>query len=118
MKMRKISIDRAMKNVQKSMRRSLRDLPFGARRRSTPVLSYVLGAIGIAVVGGIAAVMAFSPRTRFRALDLAKDTVGKVEGKIGHTAIGEKLGMHRPSISNGLSSAREQTSPDYPSTGI
>jgi hypothetical protein len=105
----KKSINKVIKNLSRSMP----ELPWGARR-STPILSYVLGGIGVAIVGGIAAVMAFSPRTRYRALDIAKDTYGKVEGKISHSPIGDKLGLHgKQPLSNGLASER-----GYSSTGL
>lgn len=60
-------------------------IPFIMRsRRRTPIGSYILGGLGLAVVGGLAAVMMLSPRTRNRALVAAKDTMGKVEEKVGH----------------------------------
>jgi len=53
-------------------------------RQRTSVTAYVLGGIGFAVAGGIAALMFFSPRTRYKALNAAKDTYGKVNDKISH----------------------------------
>ena len=53
-------------------------------RRRTPVAAYVLGGIGVAIAGGMAALMLFSPRTRTRALTAAKDTYGKLSNKVGH----------------------------------
>lgn len=59
-------------------------IPFITKRRNSNVLSYVLGGVGVAIVGGLAAVMFMSPRTRYRALDVAKQTYGKVNDKIDH----------------------------------
>jgi hypothetical protein len=66
-------------------------------RRRTPIASYILGGVGIALLGGLAAVMFFSPRTRSRALVAAKDTYGKVNEKISHRRINDAAPM-----SNGL----------------
>jgi hypothetical protein len=59
-------------------------IPFINPKKSSSVLSYVLGGIGLSIVGGIAALMYFSPRTRYRAMDVAKDAYGKVNETIGH----------------------------------
>ena len=61
--------------------------------KKTSVLPFVLGAIGVAVAGGIAAVMVFSPRTRYRALDIAKDGYGKVKGQLDELGVSETLGL-------------------------
>lgn len=70
----------------------LRALPYVSRRRSTRFTPYVISAIGAAIVGGIAAVMFFSPRTRDRVLGAAKDTYGKV----ARSDVGQRLGIHQP----------------------
>jgi hypothetical protein len=57
-------------------------LPLVMRRRRTPIAAYVLGGIGIAIVGSVAAVMLLSPRTRGRALGAAKDTYGRVNERV------------------------------------
>lgn len=59
-------------------------IPFITPKKSSSVLSYVLGGIGLSLVGGVAALMYFSPRTRYRALDVAKDAYGKVNDQIAH----------------------------------
>jgi hypothetical protein len=73
-----------MKDTNKLIKNVLRALPaipyFAPKKTSS--LPFVLGAIGVAVIGGVAAVMAFSPRTRYRALDVAKDGYGKVRGQL------------------------------------
>ena len=77
-------------------------IPFLARRRSSSiVLPFVLGGIGVALAGGIAAVVYFSPRTRYRALDIAKNTYGKVESQITHLK-NRGSESHQP-LANGLS---------------
>jgi hypothetical protein len=92
-----------MKDTKKLINNALRMLPlipFIRMRRRSSVVPIVLGAIGAAVVGGIAAVMVFSPRTRYRALDIAKDKYGKVRGQIDHLGWAAKqatLGERRES---------------------
>jgi hypothetical protein len=59
-------------------------IPYLTRSRArTSVAAYVLGGLSLALAGGIIAVMYFSPRTRTRALGVAKETYGKVNEKIG-----------------------------------
>ena len=84
-----------MKDTTKLLNNVLRALPaipFIAPKK-TSVVPFVLGAIGVAAIGGIAAVMVFSPRTRYRALDIAKDGYGKVRGQMDQFGISEKLGL-------------------------
>ena len=74
-------------NGKKLIRKALRnmpDLPFRIRiaRRRPVLLPFVLGAIGVAVFSAIAAVMIFSPRTRYRALGVAKGAYGRVQGRV------------------------------------
>ena len=83
-----------MKDTNKLFKNVLRAIPYLAPKK-TSVLPFVLGAIGVALAGGIAAVMVFSPRTRYRALDIAKDGIGKVRGQLGELGISEKLGTQR-----------------------
>ena len=67
----------------KNVLRALPAMPFMARKKTSSVLPFVLGAIGVAIVSGIAAVMALSPRTRHLALDAAKGRYEKVRTQIG-----------------------------------
>ncbi len=76
----------------KNVLRALPALPYFAPKK-TSIFPFVLGAIGVAVAGGIAAVMVFSPRTRYRALDIAKDGYGKVKGQMDQLGFSEKLGL-------------------------
>ena len=80
-----------MKDTNKLFKNVLRAIPLFAPKK-TSILPFVLGAIGVALAGGIAAVMVFSPRTRYRALDIAKDGIGKVRGQMDQLGISEKLG--------------------------
>jgi hypothetical protein len=66
-------------------------IPFIKPKKSVGVLTYVLGGIGLSLVGGIAALMYFSPRTRYRAMDAAKDAYGKMNAKLGHLKGGERV---------------------------
>jgi flagellar biosynthesis/type III secretory pathway M-ring protein FliF/YscJ len=84
--------NKLLKNVLRALPAITATLPFFAPKK-TSVVPFVLGAIGVAAVGGIAAVMIFSPRTRYRALDIAKDGYGKVLGQMDQLGISEKLGL-------------------------
>ena len=100
-----------MKDTNKLLKNVLRALPaipyFAPKK--TSVVPFVLGAIGVAAIGGIAAVMIFSPRTRYRALDIAKDGYGKVLGQMNQLGISEKLG---------ISAGERGTTPDGYSNGL
>ena len=100
-----------MKDTTKLLNNVLRALPaipFIAPKK-TSVVPFVLGAIGVAAIGGIAAVMIFSPRTRYRALDIAKDGYGKVRGQMDQLGISDKLG---------LTSGERNTTPGGYSNGL
>ena len=77
------SIKDSRKLIQKALR-NMPELPFEIPflTRRTSVMPYVIGAIGVGLAGAVAAVMIFSPRTRYRALGIAKDTYGKVQGQL------------------------------------
>ena len=105
----------SIKDSKKLIRKALRNMPklpfevpFLARR--TSVMPYVLGGIGVALMGAIAAVMIFSPRTRYRALGAAKDAYGKVQGKLDD--MGVHIGMNNAG-KNGMS-----TPEPYATSGI
>ncbi|HVH40977.1 MAG TPA: hypothetical protein VM925_01500 [Labilithrix sp.] len=71
--------------VLKSVVAALPAIPYIMKsRQRTSITAYVLGGVGFAIAGGLAALMFFSPRTRTRALSVAKDTYGKVNDKISH----------------------------------
>lgn len=94
---------------------AMQALPFiVTRRQRMSVAAYVLGGIGFAVVGGIAALMLISPRTRHRALESAKGTYGKVNEKLNRLRPMRSGGAQTDEIplSNGLSGQ----GPDYPTT--
>lgn len=81
--------------IKKMFNATLDSLPsVGLRRRNPPIMSWVLGAVGLAFVGGVAVAMIASPRLRTRALRVAKDTYGKVSS--GET------------FANGLAQGHEQ----------
>ena len=92
----KKNINRVLKGVVAAMPA----IPYIMKsRQRTSVTAYVLGGIGFAVAGGVAALMFFSPRTRNKALNVAKDTYGKVNDKISHLKSTNKDGAP---MSNGL----------------
>jgi hypothetical protein len=100
-----------MKDTNKLIKNILRALPAIPRIRAKrpSVVPYILGAVGLAIVGGITAVMILSPRTRSRTLGIAKDSYGKVRGQLGQLGIGERLG---------LSHGDRGTMPDAYSNGL
>lgn len=115
--------NKVIKNVTTAMPKMLPEflgaisIPFFARKKKTSVLPYVLGACGVAIAGGIAAIMIMSPRTRTRALDAAKDGVSKVKGQIDDLGIAEKIGLngHVKQHANGLS---PESTRSYSTTGL
>lgn len=104
----------------KNVLRALPAIPFIAPKK-TSIAPFVIGVIGAAVVGGIAAVMVFSPRTRYRALDVAKEGYDRVRGQLDQLGVSEKLGISRERstmpepYSNGLVGESGAT---YSSSGI
>ena len=118
-----------MKDTNKLIKNVLRalpaiTLPFLAPKKTSSFVPFFLGAVGVAVAGGIAAVMVFSPRTRYRALDIAKDGYGKVKGQLDQYGLSEKLGMAKASgdrnttpqaYSNGLT---ESTGSSYTNPAV
>lgn len=114
--------NKVIKNVTTAMPKMLPEflgaisIPFFAKKKKTSVLPYVLGAFGVAIAGGIAAVMIMSPRTRTRALDVAKDGVSKVKGQIDDLGIAEKIGLNgHVKHANGLS---PESTRSYSTTGL
>ena len=85
-----------IKDTTKLMNNVLRALPVIPMlwpRKKASVAPYVLGALGVAIAGGIAAVMFLSPRTRTRTLSIAKEGFGKVRGQLEELGIAERLGL-------------------------
>ncbi len=97
-----MNIDKVLKNVLGSIAVSS-EYPF-VSRKSAAVFPLVLGAVGVAVLGGIAAVMIFSPRTRTRALDMGKGVASKIQGQIGQSGLGIGKTADRVTQPNGLAS--------------
>jgi hypothetical protein len=89
--------------------RALPAIPLLAPKRKSSVASYIASAVGVAIVGGIAAVMYLSPRTRTRTLGIAKDSFGKVKGQLDQLGISDRLG---------LSHGERSTTPDAYSNGL
>jgi hypothetical protein len=69
------TLDKVIQNVFGSLSVSP-SFPYLARR--SPLMPIVLGALGVAVIGGLAAVIILSPRTRTRAIEAAKGTAAKI----------------------------------------
>jgi hypothetical protein len=109
MKVSNLNINQIMKGLISA----LPMLPLVMKRRTTPVSTYVLGGLGIALVGGVAAVMLMSPRTRTRALSAAKDTYGKVNDKVHNLR-----GHGESPMSNGLVDRGEYTTGSSGLSGI
>lgn len=79
-------------------------------RRSSIVLSSVLGVVGTLAIGGVATLLLLRPRVRMRALEVAKDTYGRVRDRLEEMGVTEKLGMHHGTDANGIVS---ETTSDY-----
>ncbi len=110
---RPAAMNSSLKDSKKLIKKALRnmpelpfEIPFLTRR--TSVMPYVIGGIGVALMGAIAAVMIFSPRTRYRALGVAKDTYGKVQGKLD--SMGVHIGGMNHVGQNGISTSTESYS--------
>ena len=73
---------RSLSKVLKTVIAAAPAIPYIYPRRRSNFGAYIVGGIGFALAGGLAALMFFSPRTRTRALTAAKDTYGKVNGKV------------------------------------
>ena len=93
------------------------EFPF-LSRKSSSALPIVLGAIGVAVVSGLAAVMIFSPRTRTRALDVAKGTASRIQSQIGHVGIGQGGKQDRVTQPNGLAEGQQKVGSYGSSSGL
>jgi hypothetical protein len=109
---------RTTSRIINNVLRAIPSIPYVYERRSRSLVPYILGAIGAATLGGVAAVMFFSPRTRYRALDTAKDVYGRVSDQFDSMHIGEKLGMRKHAgerIANGLAS---DVNSDYGPSGF
>ena len=103
------SIKDSKKLIKKALR-NLPELPFEIPflTKRTSVMPYVIGGIGVALAGAMAAVMIFSPRTRYRALGMAKDAYGKVQGQL--QSMGVNVGGMNHVGKNGLSTSSESYS--------
>jgi hypothetical protein len=114
------------KNINKVLKGAIAALPaipYITKRRSSTVLPFVLGGIGVALMGGMAAVMFLSPRTRYRALDVAKNTYGKINEQIGQLAHLAAKSEEGQTASNGLSNGLANGMSDkngvgYSATGL
>lgn len=81
-------------------------------RRRVTLGAYALAGLCVAVVGGLTALMMFSPRMRHRALNAARDTYGRMNDKITHLRPARRRARSEESlVSDGLSGGR-----DYGST--
>jgi hypothetical protein len=98
---------KTLRNFLKGAIAMMPAIPYITKRRSSSMLAYVLGGVGVAIVGGLAGVMFLSPRTRYRALDVAKQTYGKVNDQIAHLKNQGSMKQQRPA--NGLVSDQGST---------
>jgi hypothetical protein len=113
------------KNIDKILKGAIAAMPaipYITKRRSSMVLPLVLGGIGVALMGGMAAVMFLSPRTRYRAMDMAKNTYGKINTQIGtQLAHLRSKGSEEASVSNGLANGMSDQNgigTGYSTTGL
>ncbi|MBX3233458.1 MAG: hypothetical protein KIT84_37805 [Labilithrix sp.] len=75
---------RNLNTVLKGVIAAMPAIPYIMKPKRTPIAAYVVGGIGFAALGGIAALFFFSPKTRVKALNVAKESYGKVSDKISH----------------------------------
>ena len=85
-----------MKNISKMMTRrnlnavmkgviaAMPAIPYIMKPKKTPIAAYIIGGVGFALAGGLAALFFFSPKTRTKALTAAKDGYNKVSDQISH----------------------------------
>jgi hypothetical protein len=85
-----------MKNISKMMTKknlnsvlqgviaAMPAIPYIMKPKKTPIAAYVIGGVSFAIAGGLAALFFFSPKTRTKALTVAKDSYSKVSDKISH----------------------------------
>lgn len=110
----KKSIDKVLKGAIAAMPA----IPYITKRRSSMVLPFVLGGLGVALMGGMAAVMFLSPRTRYRAMDMAKNTYGKINTQIGQQLSHLKSkGAEQHAIANGMAD-QNGIGTGYTTTGL
>lgn len=105
--------NKTFNKVLKGVIAAMPAIPYVTKRRSSMVMPFVLGGIGVALVGGVAAVMFLSPRTRYRALDVAKNTYGKINTQISQLT--NKGSIEHQPLANGMAS---EQGAGYASTGL
>jgi hypothetical protein len=76
---------KASKKILRHVLAALPDNPFVKKRRARRRKTLAYGAIGVVVLGGIAAILMLTPRTRREILGIAKDKT---------RAVGEKIRPH------------------------
>ncbi|MCL2776404.1 MAG: hypothetical protein FWD73_00260 [Polyangiaceae bacterium] len=119
-----ISAKSIQKDADKFLRNATHALPvlsalaFMRKRERTRLIPWLLGAIGVAAFGSIAAVLIFSPRSRDRALGAAKDAYGRISDQFESLGIGDRFGLgdrRAKRVTDGLASSE---SADYGPTGF
>jgi hypothetical protein len=106
MMLSKRQIDRGLDRALRALIGAVPAIPYVMRpRRRTPVAAWVLGGVGIAIAGGLVAVMLLSPRTRSRTLNAARTAYGRMNERIGRRAQGDA------GAANGLVERTESSPP-------
>jgi len=80
----KMMTTKNLNTVLKGVIAAMPAIPYIMKSKKTPIGAYVVGGIGFALAGGLAALFFFSPKTRTKALTAAKEGYGKVSDTIGH----------------------------------
>ena len=115
-----ISAKSIQKDTDKFVRSAAHALPmlsalaFVRKRERARMIPWLLGAIGVAAFGSIAAVFIFSPRSRDRALGAAKDAYGRISDQFESLGIGDRFGLgdrRAKRVTDGMVSSSEST--DY-----
>ncbi len=107
------TLEKVIQNVFGSLSISP-SFPFFSRRSS--VMPLVLGAVGVAVIGGLAAVIILSPRTRRRAIEAAKSTASKIGARAQGGARMGGIGRREDRVTQPNGLAAEHGASGYGST--
>ena len=100
----KMMTTKNLNTVLKGVIAAMPAIPYIMKPKRTPIAAYVAGGIGFALAGGLAALFFFSPKTRTRALTVAKDGYEKIShlkpvqgllnGTVKHEEIANGFGGH------------------------
>lgn len=103
----KRTTSKIVKNVKRALPR------VRIERRASSVMPILFGVLGVATIGGVAAVLLANPRTRRRTLDVMKEAYGKLAHELEAIGVPEKLGMRPPAMDARTANGLTSETPDY-----